>query len=383
MILRECSYNQWKGDSTFDRVYYTYWIKQNVVINDRDAEIEFGQSEEGNQKVQAVTFHNGLIKYIPQAIGKEFQNLAALEIAECGLTEINKDDLKPMPNLKDLWLWENKLKSLPQDLFTYTTRLEIISFKHNDIVLIGKHLLKPLDKLIFADFRGNVNIDRKYEIESNGTLELLKQDIENVCQPETMEYSAVSSYVRELWESKRFSDFTIKVGNKSFKVHKNILGVNSCVFSAMFAHENVNENITNEMEVNDLSPETFEEFLDFIYNRNIPERATNAMDLYAAAVKYQVEDLKKISEEFVLDMLDEKNSWSVLMLANLYDNEFMKVLAFKEVCKLFPDHQISDSLISHPEKVKLLIDAKNKMEWKIAAVRLEMKKLLNEINSDN
>lgn len=76
------------------------------------------------------------------------KNLVALELSECGICTIVKDDLKELPNLKDLWLHNNGIKRLPHDLFTYTRKLEIVSFRNNKIEDIGSRLLSPLKNLI-------------------------------------------------------------------------------------------------------------------------------------------------------------------------------------------------------------------------------------------
>ncbi|CRL06634.1 CLUMA_CG019571, isoform A [Clunio marinus] len=353
MIAHKCFICNWK-DNCFEKKYFTYSAFEDIDIKDRNTEINFGLSEEGNNEIEAVTFVDILIKYVPNSIGIKFKNLVALEFKRSGLKEINKENLKTMPSLKHLWLWYNKLEELPHDLFTYAPQIEIINFKGNSISKIGKHILKPLNNLMFADFRGNPKINRMYKVKNaTNTLELLNEDIEKCCRSEPKESSTVSSYVKEMWETKCLSDFTIIVGEKSFKVHKNILAVNSCVFRSMFNHTNFNENITNEMEVVDITAEAFEEFLDFIYNRTIPEKATNAMDLYAVAAKYQVEELIKISEEFIFDMIDENNAWSVFTLGKIYGNDFMKILAFKKMSKLFPDHKLSDDLLNESSRKKI------------------------------
>jgi BTB/POZ domain len=75
-----------------------------------------------------------------------------------------------------------------------------------------------------------------------------------------------------LWNSKRFSDFTIIVGAKEFLVHKTVLGSQSSFFAAMFESD-VEEMRTGKMTITDFSAEAVEEFLRHFYTGELPSVA--------------------------------------------------------------------------------------------------------------
>ena len=60
------------------------------------------------------------------------------------------------------------------------------------------------------------------------------------------------------------ADFTLKVGNKSFKVHKAVLGARSEVFRTMFL-SNMKEGVKGEGDITDLNEETIQEVLHYLY----------------------------------------------------------------------------------------------------------------------
>ncbi|XP_044005618.1 speckle-type POZ protein-like A [Aphidius gifuensis] len=76
---------------------------------------------------------------------------------------------------------------------------------------------------------------------------------------------------KKLFLSEKSADVTIKVGQKSFRAIKGILAVRSPVFAAMFSHEKFKENEKNEVVIEDVEEDVFEEFLHFIYTGESPK----------------------------------------------------------------------------------------------------------------
>jgi hypothetical protein len=77
----------------------------------------------------------------------------------------------------------------------------------------------------------------------------------------------------------------------------------------------------------------------------------------------------------ILNDINQENAPDVLRTGNLYQSLVLKENAFKEICKMFPDDQLPENLMDHPEKVRKLIKAKNLMqeEKKLAEQKYERK----------
>ncbi|CAO1433815.1 unnamed protein product [Diamesa hyperborea] len=130
------------------------------------------------------------------------------------------------------------------------------------------------------------------------------------------------------------SDFTIIVKSKEFKVHKLVLSVRSPVFNTMFK-SNWKEAVHNKVEINDIESNTFEKLLIFIYCGKIPEDLDSyAMDLFVAADKYEVTELKNECEKYIFENVSKDNAMDVFNLSNLYScNYDLKPLSFEIIKK--------------------------------------------------
>ncbi|CAO1428952.1 unnamed protein product [Diamesa hyperborea] len=127
-----------------------------------------------------------------------------------------------------------------------------------------------------------------------------------------------------------YSDFTIIVAAKEFKVHKSVMSARSPVFMKMF-ESNMKEAADNKVEIIDVDPVVFEQLLIFIYSGKIPVNLDlYAMDLFVAADKYEVEDLKDLSEKHISLNVTMDNAMAVFNLANHYTcNYDLKKISLK------------------------------------------------------
>jgi speckle-type POZ protein len=96
--------------------------------------------------------------------------------------------------------------------------------------------------------------------------------------------SEVTKNFVNLFESRKFSDFTIRVAGRDVEVHKNILFTRSSVFGAMLSHDTV-ETSRNVCEIKDFDYETIYEIIRFIYCRHVENLWKMALKLLPAADK--------------------------------------------------------------------------------------------------
>lgn len=177
------------------------------------------------------------------------------------LQSISRHQLIGLEELEHLAVNSKLLRSLPSDLFIGMTRLKVISFKDNKIENISSNLLEPIlkNKPTSIDFRGNNKIDAVYENESRSGISLrrLMNFIDVNCDKpagEQVQVSTIDSFKEnlasgfaDLWESGEHSDFTAK-GQKKFRVHKNVLSIQSPVFASMFKNNMKEVPKKNELE---------------------------------------------------------------------------------------------------------------------------------------
>ena len=127
---------------------------------------------------------NQKIYNIPREIGRIFPNLIVVTMPFVELQQVRSQDLENFPNLRFLYLGNNKIKTLDSDLFKYTPKLEYLSVDYNQLTNIGTDILAPL-----------MNLERLYLSQNpclpvGGTsnrsgIEALKKLMEEQCPPVT------------------------------------------------------------------------------------------------------------------------------------------------------------------------------------------------------
>ncbi|KAI6170341.1 TD and POZ domain-containing protein 2-like protein [Aphelenchoides bicaudatus] len=97
---------------------------------------------------------------------------------------------------------------------------------------------------------------------------------------------------------------TISTNGKEFKVPSTALSLHSNVFRQMFTTDS-QENLSKKVEINDISAETIEAFIKWMYTGNVCNELIE--ELYFAADKYLVHDLKLRCSELMIEGLNESN----------------------------------------------------------------------------
>lgn len=95
------------------------------------------------------------IQYFPRGMEKFFKNLKGIIIWHTLLKEIHQEDLKPYPNLNNLYLSDNDIEIIEDGLFEYNLDLEVIIFEKTKLIHIGPTVFSHLTKLTTLFFNGN------------------------------------------------------------------------------------------------------------------------------------------------------------------------------------------------------------------------------------
>jgi speckle-type POZ protein len=111
----------------------------------------------------------------------------------------------------------------------------------------------------------------------------------------------LSTHLDRLFNSMQFSDVNFTIRGREFPAHKNILATRSEVFAAMFQHP-TKEQLTNQIKIEDIEPDVFQELLRFIYTGrlSITSMETIATGLFIAADKYLLDELKMRCEKYLV-----------------------------------------------------------------------------------
>ncbi|KAL7043700.1 hypothetical protein ACKWTF_001630 [Chironomus riparius] len=157
-------------------------------------------------------------------------------------------------------------------------------------------------------------------------MELMEGNFPN--EPKTqMNDQLLRSNFSDLFCSGDFSDFTIICSDqREFRVHRNILSVNSAVLKALML-TNMKESIDKKLQVPDIDGTAMNKILLFMYTQKIDGISDHLQDIIYGAEKYQIENLKALCIAHMIDTLSVVNAVEYFMLASLYDLERLKQLS--------------------------------------------------------
>ncbi|CAL1297894.1 unnamed protein product [Larinioides sclopetarius] len=125
-------------------------------------------------------------------------------------------------------------------------------------------------------------------------------------------------------EDGTLSDVCLRAGTKLFPVHKLILSSRSPVFKAMFTQD-MREKTSKCIDIPDLNADTLGWLLLYIYENKIQEFTwETAGNLFEAADKYELLDLKEKCSRFLKLNLSGSNVCKILVLADMHHDESLR-----------------------------------------------------------
>lgn len=154
---------------------------------------------------------------------------------------------------------------------------------------------------------------------------------------------------------KWLSDFQIQCGQeengkfkleKTFNCHKIFLSLRSPVFKAMFLTDNY-EVSENNLSIDDISSDTVEKMLGFIYTDNIKIDVADVELLYAAD-KYKIGRLKSICEKQLAAQLSESNAAEIAIASHMHGSKPFK----REVMKYVAENWSKLKATKESEKIR-------------------------------
>lgn len=122
----------------------------------------------------------------------------------------------------------------------------------------------------------------------------------------------------------------------------------------------------DSLTLTDIPVKAFKIILDFIYTDKLPDCGNdseiNFVEVFTVATKLGIEKLRNFTVEKLEETIDQKNAYDILVLGNKHCNEELKMRAFKEIQKIFPEKELKIELASQPDKIRKLLDVKQKLD---------------------
>ena len=123
-----------------------------------------------------------------------------------------------------------------------------------------------------------------------------------------------------------WSDFTLAVGEREFKVHRVILAAQSPVFRRMIESP-MTESSSCRVELSDCTGEVVEEMVHFMYTGEAPNVQSMPQALLTIADKYELDRLKSMCEKVLASCLEVENASTTFALAVQYNADDLKTIS--------------------------------------------------------
>lgn len=125
-------------------------------------------------------------------------------------------------------------------------------------------------------------------------------------------------------------DFIVKTGGQEFFVHSLVMSAQSDFFAAAMMHPMI-ESEHRVVELNSISPKTFQLVLDFFYQQQVTINKTNVYDLIDASYFLLITQLQQVCTAFLSRMIDDNSCLDIWRLGKLYCNSLLESTGMNHV----------------------------------------------------
>nr|XP_039256440.1 kelch-like protein diablo [Styela clava] len=170
----------------------------------------------------------------------------------------------------------------------------------------------------------------------------------------------------ELKQSDCICNFTINVGDKSFKVHRDLLGAVSKYFKGMFS-SNMVEARNGFVNIKDICADAVGQCVDFMYTGEAnPSMESVENTLYASHL-LQLDVLSSICFNFMENNLSVQHCFLAVRLARFYDHTELQTIAEQFIVDNFESLILGEDFL-HLSKEELVfylqkLDKKHEVVW--------------------
>ena len=128
----------------------------------------------------------------------------------------------------------------------------------------------------------------------------------------------ILSHLAHLFDSQIMADVKFRVKEEEIGAHLAIVVSASPVMAAMLEPDKFKEGRTRTAHIDDMEPDVFKEMLRYVYTGTVPQLEQMAESLSVAADRFQIQGLKDLCAEQLIQQLDLNNAVRYLVLGHLH-----------------------------------------------------------------
>lgn len=150
-------------------------------------------------------------------------------------------------------------------------------------------------------------------------------------EPKKVKGPTISDHAKQLFETGKLSDITIKTkDDKEIKAHNFILS-RSKVFDVMLNAHDTKEAIEGVIKITDTDFDVLNEMIRYLYCDEAPQLEEMALDLLTVANKYDIPGLEAECVEHLTDNVATESFAEILMIADQLNIQSLKDAAINFV----------------------------------------------------
>ncbi|XP_035224797.1 speckle-type POZ protein B-like [Stegodyphus dumicola] len=142
----------------------------------------------------------------------------------------------------------------------------------------------------------------------------------------------LSRDIEDVYKKKDYSDMVLVVDTLEIHVHKFMLSARSPVFAGMLQHT-MTESTESRVVISDVEQNVMKELVLFMYTGRVNDYSyPMARELYSAADKYAILELKGICRQVITSSLSTSTATEALILADMHSDEELKQNVMVFIC---------------------------------------------------
>ncbi|XP_022171365.1 kelch-like protein 3 isoform X1 [Myzus persicae] len=164
----------------------------------------------------------------------------------------------------------------------------------------------------------------------------------------SLSYEALNNMRR----NNKFCDVQFVVGDKNISAHKAILASHSKYFDSMFTG-NFKDSTLLEIKNKEITPNSFEQLIDFLYTSQLTINDSNVQELLMASIFLILDDVKVECLKYVEQTIDAENFMTVKSFADTNNINDLHKLFLSYVLKNYKNIVVSDAFLSFSFKLMM------------------------------
>lgn len=186
--------------------------------------------------------------------------------------------------------------------------------------------------------------------------------------------SSLLNGLNALRSCRQFCDCTLVTGDTEFPVHKSVLAASSSYFRALFATDMM-ERESSRIPLQGISKHSLQSVLGYVYTGEVSLSPANITHTYIAADRLQLEGLKCLCHDYLLNQLTASNCIGIWKFAKALNSKQLEASAWGYMIAHFIDvKEGSEYLCLSPSELQHM---KTFFQWKLDSTHFELSRWLH------